>query len=642
MNPRLVALSGPRSGAQYPIDGAEFTLGRDEVNSVLVPDPAVSRRHCVIRKDGGAFRLVDLQSRNGCFVNNVQVRDHELKHKDHISIGDSLFVFLLSEDGGDGKLGSVSLEDSRMLSPHTIQLRPEHAAILHPQRFLAGGLPSGRQARDLEALFRVFHALDSGHEAPTLARGLLDLILDLIPADCGAVLVVDESGDIRAVSGRWRGADDGRCVPVSRTVVRDVVASKQALMCNNILQDTRIVQTESVVASPISALVVAPILWRERCIGVIYLAASSLLRPFEDPNLQLVAGLASVSAPAFASARRVERLQEENRWLQGEIAAEHRMVGKSAAMQKVYRFIERAAPSSLTVLITGDSGTGKELAARALYANSARTSGPFRAVNCAAIPNELLESELFGYEEGAFTGAKGTKKGLIEVASGGTLFLDEVGDMSPNLQAKLLRVIQERQFERLGGTQTLSVDVRIIAATNRDLEAAIKAGTFRQDLYFRLNVLPIRIPPLRERREDIVPLARHFLNRHSQSEKRPDMQLSPEAEACLEQYDWPGNVRELQSALGRALVMTSGYVIEASDLPEEVRGSAAEERGSGGQSSSGSRYHDVVLQARKQVILQALREAGGKYTEAARLLGIQVTYLHRMVRELDLREQVKR
>jgi len=634
MNPRLIALSGPLSGAQYTIGDADFTLGRGEANSVLVPDRAVSRRHCVIRKEGDSFKLIDLESRNGCFVNNVPVREHNLKHSDHITIGDSRFIFLLSHEGDEPTLRRVDLDDSRVVSAHTVELRPEDAAILHPHRFLAGGMPNERQAQDLEALLRVFRALDFSHDVPTLARGLLDIILDLVPADRGAVLVAERSGDIRAVGGRWRGEDDERSVPVSRTLVRDIVASKRALMCNDVLQDTRISQTESIVASPISALVVAPIIWREHCTGVIYLAASTPPRPFEDPDLQLVAGLASVSAPAFESARQAERLQEENQRLHGEIDLEHRMVGSSAAMEQVYRFIEKAAPADLTVLITGESGTGKELVARALHANSARSSGPFRAVNSAAIQESLLESELFGHEKGAFTGAVTAQKGLIEAADGGTLFLDEVGDMSLSLQAKLLRVIQERQFQRVGGTDVRNVDIRIVAATNHDLEKGIAAGTFRQDLHFRLNVLSIKIPPLRERRDDIIPLAQHFLNRNSRREKRGAAQLSAEAGACLQQYDWPGNVRELQSAIQHAMVLSSGNVIRLADLPDEVRDS-------GESPGSRGRYHDAVREAKRQVIVNALREAGGKYTEAARLLGLQVTHLHRLVRNLDLKTAVK-
>jgi Nif-specific regulatory protein len=631
MSPRLIALSGPLSGGVFPLSDGDFTLGRAESNSVMIPDRAVSRRHCLIRREAEHFTLVDLQSRNGCSVNNVPVREHELHHGDRVTIGDSQFVFLVLADTRETmSSGTVELDDSHIRSARTIQLKPEDAVYLQPQRWLAAGAPSEREARDLEALLRVCQALDFRHDIATLAAGLLKLILDLVPADCGAVLLAQETGEIEAVQGCWRSSDPDRKVPVSRTLVRQVLAGKAALLCNDVLQDARISQTESVAASPITALLVVPIPGREKPVGVLYLATSNLVRNFDEADLQLVTGLAVVSAPAFESARQVERLQEENRRLHEEIEVEHRMIGDSPAMEEVYRFIGKAAPANATVLITGESGTGKELVARALHMNSARSSGPFVPVNCAALTETLLESELFGHEKGAFTGAVAAKKGLLEVASGGTLFLDEIAEMKPNLQAKLLRVLQERQFERVGGIETLKVDIRVIAATNRDLQKAIADESFRRDLYYRIEVLSVHVPPLRERREDIIPLARFFLNRHSRREKRRDLQLSAESEACLNQYDWPGNVRELESAIEQAVVLTSGNVIQPADLSENVR-DAADGSGSRGQ------FHEAVREAKKQAILRAFKQSGGSYTETAQLLGLHANYLHRVIRSLDLK-----
>ena len=226
-------------------------------------------------------------------------------------------------------------------------------------------------------------------------------------------------------------------------------------------------------------------------------------------------------------------------------------------MRSLYRQIGRVAPSDSTVLITGESGTGKELVARAIHSNSPRAERPFVAINCAAITETLLESELFGHERGAFTGAIAQKKGRLETADGGTVLLDEIGELSPALQAKLLRVLQEREFERVGGTRSIAVDFRLVAATNRDLEQAIAAGTFRRDLYYRLNVVSLAVPPLRERPEDIPLLANHFARRHAANMKRRVTGVSPEALACLMAYDWPGNVRELENAIERAVVLGS-------------------------------------------------------------------------------------
>jgi two-component system, NtrC family, response regulator HydG len=246
------------------------------------------------------------------------------------------------------------------------------------------------------------------------------------------------------------------------------------------------------------------------------------------------------------------------------------MVGKSEAMREVHRFIAKVAPTDSTVLICGESGTGKGLVARAIHENSPRASQLFVTINCAALAEGLLESELFGHERGAFTGTVAMRKGKFEIADGGTLLLDEVGELNPALQAKLLRVLQHHEFERVGGTRPIRVDVRILAAGNRDLEAAVRSNIFRQDLFLRLNVIGFTVPPLREHREDIPALAAHFAKRFSEKLKRPPMEISAEARAALMRYDWPGNVRELENAIEMAVVLGSTGVILPEDLPETV------------------------------------------------------------------------
>jgi Nif-specific regulatory protein len=307
-------------------------------------------------------------------------------------------------------------------------------------------------------------------------------------------------------------------------------------------------------------------------------------------------------------------------------------------MREVYQLIARVAPTASTVLIRGESGTGKELAARAVHANSPRASKPFVAINCAALTETLLESELFGHEKGAFTGALAQKKGKLEVADGGTLFLDEVGEMSATLQAKLLRVLQEREFERVGGTRTLKADVRVVAATNRNLEESIRDGSFRQDLYYRLNVVSFEMPPLRERREDIPLLASYFVAKYSERFNRRVSGISTEARACLSNYDWPGNVRELENAVERAVVLGSTERILPEDLPETI----LEIEQPAGASPGVTKYHEAVKEAKKQLILKAIDAASGNLTEAAKLLGVHPNYLHRLIRNLNLRPALKK
>jgi len=293
--------------------------------------------------------------------------------------------------------------------------------------------------------------------------------------------------------------------------------------------------------------------------------------------------------------------------------------------------IAKAAPADSTVLIQGESGTGKELVARAIHAGSRRSGKPFLAINCATLSETLIESELFGHERGAFTGAVAQKRGKLEVADGGTLFLDEVGELAPVLQAKLLRVLQEREFERVGGTRPIRVDIRLMAATNRDLEQPAESGLFRRDLYYRLNVIALVAPPLRERREDIPLLARYFVAKYAEKTGRRIAGISPAARACLMRYDWPGNVRELENAMERAVVLGSSDLIEPEDLPE-----SALETGPDGDISVGG-YHEALIEAKKRLILGAIEEAGGSHQAAAKALGINQTYLSRLIRNLNLK-----
>jgi Nif-specific regulatory protein len=286
------------------------------------------------------------------------------------------------------------------------------------------------------------------------------------------------------------------------------------------------------------------------------------------------------------------------------------------------------------VLVTGESGTGKELVARALHQKSPRRERPFIAVNCAALSESLFESELFGHEKGAFTGAISLKRGRFELAQGGTIFLDEVGELAPGLQAKLLRVLQQREFERVGGTQAHPLDIRVIAATNRDLGEDVREGKFREDLYHRLNVVTLESPPLRDRKEDIPLLAQYFLQRSAERCKRQVQGISREVEEILVQYAWPGNVRELENAMERAVVLGVSEWVLPEDLPETLLEAAPRD--------SGARYHHSVGQAKRDAILDAYVQGNGDYKQAARVLGLHPNYLLRLVRNLGLREEINR
>jgi DNA-binding NtrC family response regulator len=346
-----------------------------------------------------------------------------------------------------------------------------------------------------------------------------------------------------------------------------------------------------------------------------------IAKPFSPEHLDLV----------IKKALERKALRQENLYLKSEMnASAVEIVGKNSKLQKAIEIAKKVAATSSTILLLGESGTGKEIFARSIHRWSPRAQGPFVVVNCVALRDELLESELFGHEKGAFTGAHEMRKGKLEIANGGTVFLDEIGDFKPELQAKLLRVIQEREFERVGGNKHIHVDIRIIAATNRDLQQDVQEGRFREDLFFRLNVVAISLPPLRDKKEDIPLLADLFLRRCCRILKRPLLKLSAEAMDHLMAYHWPGNVRELANLIERAVILAKGMEIVPEDLPL-LRG-----KNSGTESSQEKNYHAAIRSYQKEVIRQALHSSDGNQARAARLLGLQRTYLSRLIRKLNI------
>jgi Nif-specific regulatory protein len=385
----------------------------------------------------------------------------------------------------------------------------------------------------------------------------------------------------------------------------------------------------------VCSLLCVPLTVFQKVIGCIYLDSTRPIHRFHEEHLQLMAAIAGICAAALDNARRLQWLEKENLTLTVETCRERSLVGEGPRMKEIYQLLTRVAASESTVLIEGESGTGKELAARALHHNSARSNKPFVAINCAAIPEALLEDDLFGHERGSFTGAMLQKKGRLEVADGGVVFLDEIGELAPSLQVKLLRVLQEREFERVGGTHPIKLDIRLIAATNRDLNEAVRTGIFRRDLYYRLDVVKLRMPSLRERREDIPLLARHFVQKYSKRCKVKPKPVSREAMACLANHDWPGNVRELENAIERALVLGHSDTLLPEDLPESIL-----ERGPSRELSE-ARYHSSIKELKKQLILEAVEQTRGNYVEAAGVLGVHPNYLHRLIRNLGLKDDLR-
>jgi Nif-specific regulatory protein len=637
MDPRLIVIAGPLEGTIFPLNEVEISIGRERSNQFWINDIAVSRRHSMIKREGDQFKLSDLGSSNGTRVNGVPIKERQLDHGDLIALGDSLFLFLMHEESDSAPaLSSVEMDEAGLDSESTILLKIDEALYLNPEKVLAALPPSARLAHDLNALLKISSAVNSIRDLEALQQQLLKLIFEVIPAQRGAILLVKEGQkDFESVFGwdRLTGAD--LPVQVSHTIVNKVLAEGVAVLSSDLADSEAFNVAESLRASQTRSLLAVPLAVFTKISGVLYLDTSEVAARFDESHLQLATAIASIAAVAIANARNVESLEDEKRQLQEDIRIEHNMVGESRRMREIYQAISKVAPTDSTVLILGESGTGKEMAARAIHQNSARAARLFVAINCAALTETLLESELFGHEKGAFTGAIAQKRGRLELADGGTVFLDEVGELAPALQAKLLRVLQEREFERVGGLRAIKVDIRLIAATNRDIEEAIRSRAFRQDLYYRLNVVRLVMPSLKDRREDIPLLASYFTVKYSHICKRRVKGISTEARACLMSYDWPGNVRELENAIERAVVLGSTETILPEDLPETLLETTPP------ADSTAASYYEAVKEAKKQIILKALDQAGSNYVEAAKLLGIHPNNLHRLIRNLNVKPILK-
>ncbi len=632
MNPKLVGIAGPFKGTTFPLPEGRVAIGRDSANQLWITDPALSRKHCELFRDGETFTIRDLDSRNGTLVNGMPVTEEKLRHLDQIGVGDSVLALLLHEEEFEPRRNIVQMTETVEPGRASIVLRQEDALYLHPEGKLPVLPETARVTRDLNALLKIAIGIGSIRDRESLEWQLLGMIFDVVPAERAAILHFEAGAEEFSSAVAWdRLRGPGLPVRVSRTVVRRVLQERVGLVVGDVKMDEILGMVNSLDELHIKALLCVPLIVSGSVIGVIYLDSQNPAESFDENHLQVMTAVASLAALALDNVRALQELQDENRALRLEIDLEHNMVGSSPGMRQLYDRIRRVAPTDSTVLILGESGTGKELAARAVHGNSKRSDRPFVAINCAAITEGLLESELFGHEKGAFTGAISQKKGKLELAEGGTLFLDEISELAPSLQAKLLRVLQEREFERVGGTRAHKVDIRVIAASNRDLQEAIRAGTFRSDLYHRLNVVVLNMPPLRDRKEDIAALAEHFIVKISKKCGMRRKALSAEARVCLLSYQWPGNVRELENAIERALVLGATDVVLAEDLPESLLESAAPPL------DQNAKYYSAVKDSKRRLISQALDQANGNYIDAAKALGLHPNSLLRLIRNLGLK-----
>jgi Nif-specific regulatory protein len=480
-------------------------------------------------------------------------------------------------------------------------------------------------------------------EPEELLRVILAAAIRLFAVEGCSIGLIDAAAQqlaFTAMEGKAK-VDEFR-IALDQGIAGWVARHGQEVFSNNTSQDPRFFsgvdkktgfQTKSVMCAPLKQY--------DRVIGVIEALNTTRPEGFTGADLQLFLAFASLAATALSRAKAFASVRNVSAAFQETVQGRYRLVtGPSAAMRETLRLARVAAATPSTVLLLGESGTGKEVVARSIHEWGPRAEQPFIAVNCTALTPDLLESELFGHEKGAFTGAIAQKKGKFELADGGTLFLDEIGDLAPNLQVKLLRVLQDKEFQRVGGVKDFRVDVRILAATNRDLQQAMRKGAFREDLYYRLNVVALTLPALRERREDIPALVHYFVEHYCREMNHAPMTIEPEALARLQNYAWPGNVRELQNTIERAVVLAQGATITAADLPVGVDGRFKAK--SGGASTVDDIDESFPLslaidEFTRMRIRKALAAAGGNQTEAARQLQLPQSNLSRIMKRLGMR-----
>jgi transcriptional regulator with GAF, ATPase, and Fis domain len=630
------------------------SVGRSLECDLVLEDRQVSREHCRLEQAGGRIFLVDPGSQNHTRLNGKIVANAEVRFGDEIQVGGTRFRVERKPEPRQEGVRPAAGDETQIKDP--VHLRD-----------------------DLVALGRITQALNSEHDIQRLLTLIVDSAIGLTLAERG-FLILRRGADFSFEIARNFAKEEVESpeFKISRTIAEEVHKTGEPKLTVNAQTDERWKELRSVSDLKLLSVICVPLHVRGEIEGVLYVDNRLKQHAFREEDKDRLLVLADQAAIAIHNARTMSdlrrkhaellaalsRVEDLNAQLQGRVRAQEEqieeiqedlhhsrkalglrfdykhMIGQSRRMQEVFRLLDRYIASLDPVLILGESGTGKELIARAIHTQGKRKDGPFVSENCAALTESLLESELFGYLRGAFTGATRNKRGLFEAASGGTLFLDEVGDMSIDLQKKLLRVLQEGEIRPLGSDRVIKVDVRLITATNKNLEEMVREGEFREDLFYRLNVLPVRLPPLRERREDIPLLLDHFVRAAAAEGGRPIPRVDPAAMNLLVAHRWPGNVRELDNEIKRALILAEG-VIMPEHLSDTVRNPPPDpDQDDGGPSpaAAGTTLPDMVKSLEVREIRKALREAGNNKSRAAELLGLSRFALQRKLEKYHLEE----
>jgi len=602
----LLAVKGARCGDRFQL-GEKSTLGRADDCTISLPDQDVSRLHAEIVKKRKSYTILDLDSRNGVIVNGQVVKQHVLLRNDEIRIGSTVFIFDPDFDIQNAKYSGSPVYVSAP-SEETIEIRLDSNDKSAP-------ILEDAQVSLVSKLADLL--TPASHELPNLLSNLLSRLIRIFQADRAFIMLWDpvlkELETLVSISPENNG------IAVSREIINTTFYEKTALLFSG-EEGPRVFGRKKPTADLISSIS-APLMMDENALGLIYIDRTGPDQ-YDLRSLGMLQAVGRLVAHAVEQSRFIDRVMRKQ-----QIDTSVEFIGESPSLTALQKDIQRLASLDTSVLILGETGTGKELVAWSLHNNGRRRDFPFVVVNCTAVPQELFESEMFGHEKGAFTGAVRLHRGKVEMAHGGTLFLDEIGDLRPSLQAKLLRFLQEKNFQRVGGNRSHRVDVRIIAATNADLAKRVEEGAFREDLYYRLSVMTFRIPPLRERNTDIGLLADYYIRHYSEKLRKPVLDISEQALAILRDHAWPGNVRELMNVLERAVILCHEKTIG----PEHILlGPLAHSR------NREIEMHRSLADVEREHILLVLNHCNGNQVKAAGILGIHRNTLRKKIEEYGL------
>jgi len=591
----------------YNVHKPVTTIGKAQGNDVVINGDKVLADHVQVAFDGRDFIIEELERTGALTINGKKKRRTRLAHGDRLNIGGAELSFSMFAEGLKRRRPAAEAEPGATMQ--TTQLGAHEVA-------------------GVRKLFAFSEKLIQTRNLDDLLATMLDDVIELTHAQRGFVLVLDAALGKGIVTG---GSDKGRKWLVraarnvnqsaiadedggiSDSIVQRVVTSGQSLIVSDALADTTFGKSESVIAMKLSSVIAAPLMAQGEVIGVLYVGNDKVKQLFRRPQLDLLSIFASQASLILQNALLLAALREDKAKLESELRDKRfgDIIGSCDSMREVFRKLEKVACTDISVLITGETGTGKELVAGEIHRRSPRVRGPFVTINCGAIPENLIESELFGHVKGAFTGAVLERPGKFHVANGGTLFLDEIGELPLNLQVKLLRALQERVVMRVGSSKPEKVDIRVVAATNRDLEQMVRDGVFREDLYYRLNVVNLGLPPLRDRGDDVLIIAKSLLSKYADEFDSHVRGFSPAAIAAVKKYDWPGNIRQLQNRIKKGLVLCDGKLLSPDDID---LGSAAE--------MGILPLEKAKEDFQRRYVLEVLERNNGNRTQTARDLGV--------------------